>query len=358
MLIPPEAKDRPHVLPDSLLPTWSRQSDTSSSLASPTFDKPRFTSSRSVSRATTTAEDVDHLPIAAQFATARSTSSVNELGLTDENQKNVPSGVQDSPPRRQGGTQEHEVDADATIRIKRTYHYLSQGQPSGQGEDQTIKSDRHIRQSLPPPRRPSVIFDSTPFDAPYGQIHTRLPSSKPSRKSLNASVPATSPTRQSRLSSNMRKRISSVTSSSDTDHSAVFIPDDLRIVLQVIGNSILKGHLALSDALRKRYDEQYPLVRSLADIFIEHVGGCPAHASPVDLTDRLTFLLLLRQSYLFQEYTDYIVHLEKALQQLDDCLNSASTHKRRYSDVSLHGDAALGATLRVSTSPLLDRGPN
>ncbi|KAJ9110149.1 hypothetical protein QFC20_003001 [Naganishia adeliensis] len=153
----------------------------------------------------------------------------------------------------------------------------------------------------------------------------------------------------------MRKRISSVTSSSDTDHSAVFIPDDLRIVLRVIGNSILKGHLALSDALRKRYDEQYPLVRSLADIFIEHVGGCPAHASPVDLTDRFLFLLL-RQSYLFQEYTDYIVHLEKALQQLDDCLNSASTHKRRYSDVSLHGDAALGATLRALNETANDKG--
>lgn len=42
-------------------------------------------------------------------------------------------------------------------------------------------------------------------------------------------------------------------------------------MLEVTRDSILKGHIALSDALRKRYDDQYPLVRGLADIFIEHV---------------------------------------------------------------------------------------
>jgi hypothetical protein len=115
----------------------------------------------------------------------------------------------------------------------------------------------------------------------------------------------------------------------------------------VIGNSIFKGHLALSDALRKRYDEQYPLVRSLADIFIEHVRGWSVCISP---SVGLTLLLCVPQkSYLFQEYTEYIIHLERALQQLDDSLNSVSARKRRYSDSSPHGEAALGAILRVST---------
>jgi hypothetical protein len=281
MLIPPEAKDQPHVLPDPLQPTWSRQSDSSSSLASPTFVKPRYPSSRSVSRATTVADDVDHLPIAAQFSTIPLVTTVQDLEAAKNAQKQHPSNGHDSPPRKQGAAHEDDRDADATIRIKRTYHYLSKGQPP-RTEGGEVNDPRHARRSLPPPRRPSMGFGSAQFDAPYGQNNTRLPSSKPSRISLNGPVPATSPTRHSRISSTIRKRISSVTSSSDTEQSNVVVPEDLRTVLQVIGNSILKGHLALSDALRKRYDEQYPLVRSLADIFIEHVSARFAMLSSVD----------------------------------------------------------------------------
>jgi hypothetical protein len=50
------------------------------------------------------------------------------------------------------------------------------------------------------------------------------------------------------------------------------LPDDLRKCLEVIENGILIGHLKLSEALRKRYDEQYPLVRSLADVFVGNVS--------------------------------------------------------------------------------------
>ena len=49
-------------------------------------------------------------------------------------------------------------------------------------------------------------------------------------------------------------------------------PEDLRQCLEVIENSILAGHLKLSQDLRKRYDEQYPLVRFLADVFVANVG--------------------------------------------------------------------------------------
>lgn len=50
------------------------------------------------------------------------------------------------------------------------------------------------------------------------------------------------------------------------------LPEDLRKCLEVIENGILLGHLKLSEALRKRYDEQYPLVRSLADVFVGNVS--------------------------------------------------------------------------------------
>lgn len=50
------------------------------------------------------------------------------------------------------------------------------------------------------------------------------------------------------------------------------LPEDLREVLEVLRDGILSGHLALSRALKKRYEEQYPLVRSLADVFTQHVS--------------------------------------------------------------------------------------
>ena len=49
------------------------------------------------------------------------------------------------------------------------------------------------------------------------------------------------------------------------------IPDDLRQCLEVIEDSIITGHIKLGECLRKRYNEQYPLVRSLADVFVANV---------------------------------------------------------------------------------------
>lgn len=51
------------------------------------------------------------------------------------------------------------------------------------------------------------------------------------------------------------------------------LPDDLRICLEVVESGILDGHHKLSEGLRKRYEEQYPLVRSLADVFVSNVSS-------------------------------------------------------------------------------------
>jgi hypothetical protein len=51
------------------------------------------------------------------------------------------------------------------------------------------------------------------------------------------------------------------------------IPEALKIVLEIIGNDMLKGHDALSIRLKDRYQEQYPLVRSLTDIWVDQVGS-------------------------------------------------------------------------------------
>ena len=70
------------------------------------------------------------------------------------------------------------------------------------------------------------------------------------------------------------------------------LPEDLRQCLELIENSILAGHLKLSQDLRKRYDEQYPLVGSLADVFLANVGfNLIWHAWPNDLWLTVTHLL-------------------------------------------------------------------
>jgi hypothetical protein len=51
------------------------------------------------------------------------------------------------------------------------------------------------------------------------------------------------------------------------------LPDDLRICLEVIDGGVFDGHKRLSEALKRRYDDQYPLVRSLADVFVSNVSS-------------------------------------------------------------------------------------
>ncbi|KAN0133534.1 Dbl homology (DH) domain containing protein [Lactarius tabidus] len=81
------------------------------------------------------------------------------------------------------------------------------------------------------------------------------------------------------------------------------LPDNLRQCLEVIENRILSGHLKLSEGLRKRYDEQYPLVRSLVDVVIAN-------------------------SHILWGYADYIIHLERALEQADDVISTSNMTKR------------------------------
>src|SRR5258706_4128586 len=50
------------------------------------------------------------------------------------------------------------------------------------------------------------------------------------------------------------------------------LPEDLRVCLEVIDSGVFDGHKRLSEALKKRYDDQYPLVRTLADVFVSNVS--------------------------------------------------------------------------------------
>ncbi|KAG6903212.1 hypothetical protein C0995_002755 [Termitomyces sp. Mi166 len=87
------------------------------------------------------------------------------------------------------------------------------------------------------------------------------------------------------------------------------IPEDLRRCLEVVDSGVLDGHRRLSEALRKRYDDQYPLVRSLADVFVSN-------------------------SDIFTGYKDYVLHLERALDQVDAALQNVTSKKPKNQDAA------------------------
>lgn len=75
-----------------------------------------------------------------------------------------------------------------------------------------------------------------------------------------------------RLSDGGHSRITSRSSFSSVVNGPVTLPDDLEQVLTVVSTGIMEGHIKQIDALRERYNEQFPLVRSLANVFTSHVS--------------------------------------------------------------------------------------
>ncbi|WVQ78876.1 hypothetical protein IAT38_000967 [Cryptococcus sp. DSM 104549] len=108
------------------------------------------------------------------------------------------------------------------------------------------------------------------------------------------------------------------------------LPEELATVLKALSGGILEGHLKLAAALRKRFDDQFPLVRSLADIFNAH-------------------------SSILREYSNYVLHLEKALAQIDDALalftDPSAPHTRTTKRLSRRvEDTPLGKLARLLLS--------
>ena len=169
----------------------------------------------------------------------------------------------------------------------------------------TLPFPSRSHHSLPPPPRPNQHATST---SSLGRQSYVGPSSADDRKTTTTSQ---------RVLRKLKK--SQTGPPPDTAIPPHLLPDDLRRCLEVIETGILSGHLILSEGLRKRYDEQYPLVRSLADVFVTNVSPhslCSEHRSHCF------------QSHILREYATYVLHLERALEQVDDALSLASATKR------------------------------
>jgi hypothetical protein len=113
---------------------------------------------------------------------------------------------------------------------------------------------------------------------------------------------------------------------------SVPLPTSLRITLEAISNGLLQGHVLLSEALKQRYEEQWPLVRSLADIFTRYAD-------------------------VLHHYKDYVLHLERAL----DCLEEAALMERAMRGKRIKKDkltvmVGLGRAVASLESAAMDRG--
>ena len=102
------------------------------------------------------------------------------------------------------------------------------------------------------------------------------------------------------------------------------LPEDLRICLEVVDSGVLDGHKRLSEALKKRYDDQFPLVRSLADVFVSNVSFAVLFFAFEAYVEW--------QSDIFHGYATYVLHLERALEQVDAALQSVTTKKPKKQD--------------------------
>ena len=106
---------------------------------------------------------------------------------------------------------------------------------------------------------------------------------------------------------------------------SVPLPASLRIVLESLFDGLLEGHALLSEALKARYEEQYPLVRSLADVFLKY-------------------------QYILKHYALYVCHLERALDELEEAsLMERAMRGKRIKRERLTQTVGLGRAVAVST---------
>ncbi|KAH9951913.1 Dbl domain-containing protein [Amylocystis lapponica] len=262
------------------------------------------------SHSDTPRESLEHLPIASRFL-----SPIGFLSESPSEQVASPP-TQDTHPNIDGESMNSAEEEEADDRMGQAYYSrqkasgtMSQASkhnhprsPYGStalrvgaskyGTSVPFPSRSH--QSLPPPPRTNVLNASTNSLGRQSLIADR------DRDHGDAKSRATTTTSSNVLRKWKRSNASALVNGGVALH---HLPEDLRKCLEVIEGGILDGHIRLSEGLRKRYEEQYPLVRSLADVFVTN-------------------------SHILHGYATYVLHLERALEQIDNALSNASASKK------------------------------
>ena len=233
--------------------------------ASPTFDDFAVDSPR---------ESIDHLPIAARFLSPTPFRSESPPGSSSKRDdipnadgESLDSDEEDEADDRLGqgfsSTKAGRMTQNAKLNHPRSpYGATATRTPLGKKTNVPFPARSH--QSLPPPPRTNPMATSTQ-SLGRQSVHERdLPPPAASPK-----PPSTAPSRVLQKFKKSHSTPAPVTI--NVGISPTMLPEDLRKCLEVIEDGILEGHKRLSDSLRKRYDDQFPLVRSLADVFVSHV---------------------------------------------------------------------------------------
>jgi hypothetical protein len=241
-------------------------------------------------RQTSPTESLENLPIASRYLASLAESRPSESGPTmpsinddssgDDTRHGQPWVAKAFSDEGHNGKDSH---PRSPYRIGATGNRLKAG-------PDPVPFPTRSRQSLPPPRRvPETLGASTvsldvrtglaTIDQDPPRKSTATPTSRVLRKLRKSTIPE-----------HVRPTIpESVPGGAIPPH---LLPADLRRCLEVIEGGILHGHTTLAQGLRKRYEEQYPLVRSLADIFVANVrpnrtSSPPCSPSIVPYTPRI-----------------------------------------------------------------------
>ena len=212
-----------------------------------------------MSRLDTPVESLEHLPIASRFLSPLGFRSDTPTAVDyasrreDKDTPNMDSeslNSEDENDKMGKGFSEHRRggQGNSTLASKHNHPHSPYG-TSRTGKNTSVPFPSRSHQSLPPPPRPNPNASSTQSLGRQSFVGTSSPEKEQDRDHKSTTI-----------------------SQVNGSFAPQQLPDDLRRCLEVIENSILAGHLKLSQDLRKRYDEQYPLVRSLADVYLANVG--------------------------------------------------------------------------------------
>lgn len=130
----------------------------------------------------------------------------------------------------------------------------------------------------------------------------------------------------------LRVRSGKTSGESDPLRLSVPLPPSLREVLFAMSDGLVEAHGLLLDALKARYEEQWPLVRSLADVFMKY-------------------------SHILEHYASYVCHLQRAMEELEEAaLMERAFRGKRLKKERLSNTVGLGRTVAAFEACAAEQG--
>ncbi|KAK7043594.1 hypothetical protein VNI00_008205 [Paramarasmius palmivorus] len=278
----------------------------SSGTASPISSTPNLDYREDFYRSESPSESTDQLPpIAARFMSPTPSIPSRTQNIDGESMETDEDDFDDDTPPKDYPSRKGATSQASKHNHPRSPYRSNRGNGNGKPSP-VVPFPSRSHHSLPPP--PRANFNASTQS--LGRQSTAVEHSTQSHhRERNYSQGQSTVSKEKGMLRKLKK--------SDTKGPAVLrdtvapqqLPEDLRICLEVIDSGVFDGHKRLSEALKKRYDEQFPLVRSLADVFVAN-------------------------SDIFQGYAKYVLHLERALEQVDAALSNVSTKKPKNQDMA------------------------